>query len=571
MIKVKEGEQLAHKNEISKNNNTKRLVGTIIVIIILFSALYVLVPRPMTLGPPPMPPPPLSGFQDPTLPDITSEDWIINTTVILENKSQPINKNIFVMPNGSLIIKNSQFFMEAEVYTGRCIVVYPGGNLTITDSTFTSYDLEINYFIYVDTGATLLIQNSNISWASELFIKGSNIIIKNSNFRKGHNSIVLKNVKNAVIENNTFSNYSLAEVGVISSNNITVDNNSFDNCFYGVHVENSRNVDLRNNRATQTQLGIDIQNSINCTVEGNQLNHTGLTLFGENYTTLNLNIHNNTVNGLPLVFLFDQENVAISSQKFGQIIVALSKHVELKNISISNTSIAIFLLQTSNINITECNLRQNFDAALLINCEHIFVSKNFFKSSKTIVPFALGGNTIDSSGINILNGRNITISNNDLLESSIGVALSTCSHISIEKNYFNSNRWKSVSLENCSNIVMSDNIIENSEKGAFVYECSNITFSGNLVKNNFKGITFERSKIIEIDNNTIVGNRYGIYISACEDSSITITNGNKFRENEYDFYSVDVGYKIPVIAFIYVLGAFFIVFIASFYVFKQKS
>ncbi|MCD6485432.1 MAG: right-handed parallel beta-helix repeat-containing protein [Candidatus Odinarchaeota archaeon] len=566
---MKDGKQLPLKNEIS-NNNTKRLAGTILVVIILFSVLYFFIPRPMTLGPPPMPPPPLSGFQEPTPPDITSEDWVINTTVILENKSQPINKNIFVMPNGTLIIKNSQFFMEGEVYTGRCIVVYPGGNLTIIDSTFTSYDLQINYFIYVDTGAALLIQNSNISWASELFIKGSNISIKNSFFRKGHNSVVLRNVKNATIENSTFSDYWLAGVGVIGSTNIKITNNFFSDCFYGVHVENSRNVDLRNNSITETRLGIDIQNSTNCTVEENQLNHTGLTLFGENYTALNLNIRNNTVNGLPLVFVFNQENVAISSQKLGQIIIAFSKHVELKNVSISNTSVAIFMLQTSNISITECDLKLNINAILLINCEHIFVSKSFFRSSKTIVPFALGDKTIDSSGINILDGHNITISNNDFPESIAGVALSNCGHISIVKNHFNNSRWKSVSLENCSNIVMSDNIIENSQKGAFVYDCSNITFSGNLVKNNFEGITFERSKKIEIDNNTIVGNRYGIYLHSCEDSSIAITSGNTFRGNRYDFYSVDVGYKIPLLVFIYVLSVFFIVFTASFYVSKQK-
>jgi parallel beta-helix repeat protein len=148
------------------------------------------------------------------------------------------------------------------------------------------------------------------------------------------------NVSEVMISSFTIQNNS--HIQAISSNNITITDNIF------------------NNYLGNSFLGISMFYSNNNIITDNTFFNCGLSLWGYyNY------VYNNSVNGKPLVYIEGKSNSVIDDA--GQVILVDCANVTIKNLEISNIGFAIQIFESTNCFILDNELSRNSIGMLLIN------------------------------------------------------------------------------------------------------------------------------------------------------------------------------------------------------------
>ncbi len=71
------------------------------------------------------------------------------------------------------------------------------------------------------------------------------------------------------------------------------------------------------------------------------------------------NIYNNTVNGKPLLYYKNENNIILNGIEVGQIILVNCSNFEIRNINIKNTDVAIQIAHCDDVNISHCNITSN--------------------------------------------------------------------------------------------------------------------------------------------------------------------------------------------------------------------
>ena len=285
-------------------------------------------------------------------PPPSTGDWTINDTTIVEDSTLIINGSIIINETGTLILRNTSIYMNLTSDGEHWIDVY--GNLTVLGSLITAYNTSNNYFIRVFSGAKLRIENSTISYAgytwgtdgdkTGLWINTMNFLLKNVTFTHNYYGVYVYSAVNATITNCTF--YENPEgLHIKESNKIIVISNKFINNTWGIAIYSSDNITIVYNNITNSDKGIHIYNLINSIIESNSFISSGL--FVQNIEIPSGNsIINNTVNGKPLIYLENKENITI--EEAGQVILVHCKNVNITNTNVSYTTVGIQLIETNN-------------------------------------------------------------------------------------------------------------------------------------------------------------------------------------------------------------------------------
>ncbi|MEX0567667.1 MAG: nitrous oxide reductase family maturation protein NosD, partial [Candidatus Njordarchaeota archaeon] len=264
-------------------------------------------------------------------PPPSSGDWVINDTTIVEDMTLIINGSIIVEENGTLILQNSNLYMNLSTDGEYCIDVY--GNFTVLGSKITAYIAENNYYIRIFSGAKLRIEDSEIRYAgyewgtnadhTGLWINTNNATVRNTTIRDGYNGVSLYSANSSLITQNTITNVSCYAIyleksynNVMSKNNITYaiglymtssNNNSYTNnsiCYNdtkyrfgirvissnynnftynnisglllrGIRLESSNYTYIANNRiANNSERNIDVKSSTHCKIMNNTLKNS---------------------------------------------------------------------------------------------------------------------------------------------------------------------------------------------------------------------------------------------------------------------------------------------------------
>jgi len=145
------------------------------------------------------------------------------------------------------------------------------------------------------------------------------------------------------------------------------DNDDFKNFFRaGLRITGSNNI-ICNNIFRKNCLGISGVRVTNLTIKDNIFIEDGVgftTYENDGRPILKIkyflhNIENNTVNGKPLYYFFNEKNIQIDNLEIGQLILVNCSDFEIRNISISKTDWGMVFAFSNRCLIENCNIFKN--------------------------------------------------------------------------------------------------------------------------------------------------------------------------------------------------------------------
>ncbi|MCK5560846.1 MAG: right-handed parallel beta-helix repeat-containing protein, partial [Thermoplasmata archaeon] len=210
-----------------------------------------------------------------------------------------------------------------------------------------------------------------------------NTIKRNNVITNYYGITFTRSSNNKIAFNNISSNEKHGiKISASSNNEIMYNNISLNN--YGIYLDHSFNNEIKyNDISYNNEYGIRAQySSINITgneilmnnyiglrfdysiynnVTGNNFVNGGIYMRGgklSHYNTHNINL-NNKVNGQPLHYYNDSNNINIDGLSVGQLIIVNCNEGTVENLEINNTSVAIIIAYSSKINIKNNILTNN--------------------------------------------------------------------------------------------------------------------------------------------------------------------------------------------------------------------
>ena len=428
-----------------------------------------------------------------------------------------------------------------------------GDTIIVRNGTYTE-TVEVNKSLIlkgegmpvVDAGGS---GNSTILVSAEgCTIKGFKVIGSSGSGGWYENDAGIKvQSSNNVIENNIASNNDRGIVLYQSSNNILSGNEASDNNMLGIYLYYSRNNTMRQNLMTNNPNNFGVWT------------WTELADFCQDIDT------SNTVNGKPIYYLVDENDLVIdSSSNAGCVVVVNSTNIVVRDLTLSNNLNGVLFAYTQDSRI------ENITASH--NSEGIWLQ---YSSNNTLT-----GNNVSNNGhgICLWDSGNNTLRANTMIDNSCNFGFWSGSELShffqdidtsntvdgkpiyylVDKNDMvidSSSNAGYVGVVNSTNIVIKDltlmknqqgilfawtenskikNVtVSNNADGIWLQHSSNNTLMGNEVSNNFEdyGIYMQFSNNNTLKNNSIQNNNGGIIID--NSSNNIIRRNNIFENNEY--------------------------------------
>jgi parallel beta-helix repeat protein len=201
--------------------------------------------------------------------------------------------------------------------------------------------------------------------------------------------------------------------------------------YCGIRLYDSENSEVTGNDISKyASFGVEIKSSGNATLRDNSLVENKYN-FGVNGNSLSDFINNidvsNTVNGKPIHYLINQQNLTIDASTFeeiGYIGLVNSTNVKVKGLNVQNNKQGLLLAFTMNSSVSNVNARNNWNGIYVAHSSNISVNENnansnfdygikFFYSSRSVAR----GNNVDNNGwagIGLFGSPNSTIEGNEV-------------------------------------------------------------------------------------------------------------------------------------------------------------
>ena len=348
--------------------------------------------------------------------------------------------------------------------------------------------------------------------------------------------------KNKIFENQIFQNfhYGIEVIGYYQTQ--TIENQIFGNEIStnggaGILVKNASFTEIKENKILNNPIGIWLNDHVpNSILKDNVFENGGLylTLFQEDYSTLL--VEGNTINGKPLIYLYQKSNLTFKD--IGQIIIVDSKNITVENSELSSSTVGVFLLRSENCKVKNNQIAYNsFYGVLLHNSRNNLIQRNIIRENKSQSIFEKKGegiflnyshfnkilaNEISQNGLNGISLKAYSSGNeiveNKIMENGInGISLSRSSYNRVIKNEISLN--KNAAIE-------------------FLGESSENLVTENLFSRNFYGIYWWRTDTSNNNNkfhhNNFIENDYQLLIS--DDPDNYFDNGYPSGGNYWSNY-----------------------------------
>ena len=416
-----------------------------------------------------------------------------------------------------------------------------------------------NFRFYNDVGP---------QWELAFYISSDNCYISDCT--------IYTNVKRALgIESasyNTFFNCSIhttTEFGGSDAIRLMSDYNTFINC------------EIYNNRRHGALISGSHNSFLNCSVHGNR--ESGVRIYGNNnffsgcnfydngigfkidesrnHQILNCIIHDNRYDGIRL-WQFHPKNVTIrncdiyNNKNNGINIIQDTVETTVDNCRIYNNGNGITIaddsLYTTVIHSTIYD-NDNYGIYLSHSTQNT-ITNNYFINNGIYVQYG-DNNVIDNNKVNgkplvylegesdtvidvdagqviLVNCDNITIQNQEISNTDVGINLRNTHNCLISGNTITSNNGYGIIAYTSNSNTFTDNDISNNENGIKLDFSTNNNINGNKINSNIgNGIHLKYSSSNTIISNNLSINNYGIYID--DSTQNTITNNSFIKDGIY--------------------------------------
>jgi parallel beta-helix repeat protein len=303
-----------------------------------------------------------------------------------------------------------------------------------------------------------------------------------------------------------------------------------------------------------------IQDAVNNATEGD-------TIFVEART-----YYEHVVVEKTLSLVGENTSTIVDGNKTGTVFYVTANNVTLRNFTIQNAEIGIWLWNSHYTNLTDNIITNNSYGIFLSYSSNNIISANTLSSSNKYGIYssysnnnALTNNIISNNGNGIYlwisennaftgnaisnnnNGTYLERSDNNNFTSNVisnnqeGINLDSSGYNSLIHNTFSSNNDNGIYIYHSTSNVVSDNTILNNSRGIYIGDSSNNILSDNNASNNQHGIYLYYSYNNIITSNNFTNNSYGILSDSSSNNEIlhnNFINNTKSANNNYseDFW-----------------------------------
>jgi parallel beta-helix repeat protein len=334
---------------------------------------------------------------------------------------------------------------------------------------------------------------------------------------------------NIIEENDIYSNsFGIKLSG--SLDNIIRNNDIYSNQGNGVHISNAGGSDVignnirmnkehgvfsRDTGANISENHISSNDGVGIYVSGERYNkilsntfeNDGVFIWGSNLKDFNTHTisDDNLVNGLPLRYYKDASGFDIDGESYGQLILANCTDVNIYNMNITETDVALDMGFCDQILVSSCNFSQNnLHGIALCKSENVTISNSQISSN-------------DDQGIYLYYCSNVNIVDNEIMDNGIGIFSESATFakpclLNIDGNTIGHNSDHGIYLLESGNITITRNIIiSNEDFGIFLSESNDNEFYHNSFTGNGMHIRMENSIGNVWDNGVEEGNYWNDY------------------------------------------------------------
>ncbi|MDD4496948.1 MAG: NosD domain-containing protein, partial [Methanosarcinaceae archaeon] len=369
-------------------------------------------------------------------------------------------------------------------------------NFQLWSGTYAHNDIDKSNLVngkplYYLVGKSDTVIDSSLDVGALYCIDCYNISILNLEIKGSGNGINLFNISNSLVRDNTISSCREGLTITESSGN-TIRDNQISSGYYGLILNDLHDNVFRNNRMSSNEYNFEARNC-----KANDLDIS------------------NTVDGKPIYYLYGEA---------GDVIDA------------SSNAGTVYCIDCDDIVIEGLDLKNSDNGICLYNTSNSLVKDNTISSC--------------DEGIRIIDSSGNTILNNQITSSYFGLLLDYSNGNNFRNNLMSSNMWN-FAARGCkandldlSNTVdgkpiyylygESGKIIDASSNAGLVYcrDCSDITIKDLSLKNNYNGVCLENTSNSIIENCIIDDCGSGVELSDCSNSNIL---GNRINvENGWD-------------------------------------
>mgnify|MGYP000527655135 CR=1 FL=1 len=184
--------------------------------------------------------------------------------------------------------------------------------------------------------------------------------------------------KNTIVNNTIQSNYHDGIRFYNSNNNVIIGNIISNNGDYGMYLSYSRDNTIAYNTIQNNKWGMYLQYYSDCnTIPNNTFIEDGIFL----QDSFDNEVENNTVNGKPLIYMENAEDMEIRRYA-GQIILIRCRNITIEKQNITNVEVAIELYQTNETTIKNNTIKDNKYGVYLIKSYNNSIYMNYFIDNK---------------------------------------------------------------------------------------------------------------------------------------------------------------------------------------------
>lgn len=394
------------------------------------------------------------------------------------------------------------------------------GNTALNNTASSGNGTVNNPYIIEDKIINASAANSgiNITNTNAYFII-RNCTITDSNVFAG---ILLENVTNGKLENNTLNNNFYVGIYLVESNNNSITQNIInshvtDTSIFGIYLFNSDSNRIANNTVKFSVYGIYLwTSSNNNTIQNNTANNNGYGIYLEDYSNYN-NItgnvfHNNYYEPYSETSGCIGNVFADNDCTWNKIIISKNAdfklHTQQGNGSVSNP----YMLEDRVLNLTG----KGFNGIVIQNTDAYFVIRNC----------TIFNGDYSNYGMRLLNITNGLIFNNTINANYEGINLQNSHSVNITENILYYNYHAGISVYYSNNTRIINNTILNADDGITINTANNNTVWYNkVISNSYYGFFLNAANGNTFINNTaLYASQYGFHLNfACNNTFINNT------------------------------------------------
>jgi parallel beta-helix repeat protein len=300
----------------------------------------------------------------------------------------------------------------------------------------------------------------------------------------------------------------------------TIANNTVSGYWKGIEVGGSDST-VKDNLLQTTGDDIVLNTVNSTTVSGNIMTGLGITITGlyssspygldraESYYDSHSIAANNLVNGKPVLYYARCAGVSLANVEINQLIIASCSNVDLVNVrAVGKVGAGVFMAYVKHAKLSQDHLDGNA------------IALGVLKSSDVNVSDSEISNNADAIYVSFSTGFTLERSTVSMNGAALFVGSST--NTTISDNLFASNNIWGIRLSDATNAVVSRNRLQNSY-GLGLANVANAVIQGNQISDSWSdGLTLDSVVNSLVEGNWISNSsRYGIAVSAANGLNIT--------------------------------------------------